>query len=147
MACVYPQSGCGSRVRCVCRLRDPASCAHISCFPMPLSGSGRGRDTEVPRLSSAFRLIFDSRYGVIGSLALIPLPSILPSRPSSQALLGRGFGSGSASRGLYGLSYLSRLAYANLPPPLGRSPPLSRRDRYGLALKGVTASYTPSFPA
>ena len=58
----------------------PASCAHISCSPMSLFGIWErvGYRGPLPTILAEF----GSRYGVIGSLASIPLQLDLPSRPS-----------------------------------------------------------------
>ena len=103
LAYVYPRSGCGSRVRYVLRPAVPASCAHISCSPMSLFGIWERVGYRGPL--STILAEFGSRYGVIGLVASIPLQLDSRGRPSSQALLGRGFGRRSVSTGLYGLSY------------------------------------------
>ena len=112
----------------------------ISLAPLCLQkGVGEGRIQRPPAYRLQFLLdIFGSRYGVIGLVALIPLPQSYPVAPAPKPnRLGRGFGHGSVPVGLYGLSYTVACSYLQTTPPLGQSPPLTRRDRYGLARLGV----------
>ncbi len=96
-----PATGCPSRVRCACQ----SSCSGFLCpyllLPYVLP-TRKGRERvgyrgPLPTILAEF----GSRYGVIGFVASLPLQLDLRGRPSSQALLGRGFGRRSVSTGLY----------------------------------------------